>query len=84
MSERVKNTLEAFSKLECSNLFGVPKVNKPPIGLKPKDIHTEHTDINRLSDVFGAISRYYNAGLPINVEWIEEYNELVTKYRDRI
>lgn len=25
----------------------------------------------------GAIARYYNAGLKVNIEWVEEYNELV-------
>ena len=26
----------------------------------------------------GAIARYYDAGMKINIEWIEEYNELVS------
>ena len=45
----------------------------PPIGLIPKHIH----DSKRFNEVCGAISRYFNAGLKIPVEWIEEYNKLI-------
>lgn len=48
-----------------------------PIGLMPKRFHTENVKIQRFNDVCGAISRYYNAGLIIDIEWIEEYNELI-------
>jgi hypothetical protein len=44
-----------------------------PIGLKPKWI----SDMNRLREVQGAIARYYDAELEIQVEWIEEYNALI-------
>jgi hypothetical protein len=46
-----------------------------PIGLMPKNIHTEI----RFKEVCGAMSRYYNACLIIPIEWIEEYNELVSQ-----
>ena len=46
---------------------------KPPIGIIPKHIHQE----KRFVDLCGAICRYYEAGLQIPIEWIEEYNELV-------
>ena len=48
------------------------KNTKPPLGLPPKFVMR----MERLEEVRGAISRYYNAGLKIPVEWIEEYNEL--------
>lgn len=51
-------------------------IEKPPIGLMPKFIHRE----KRLMDVCGAISRYYNAGLEIPIEWVQEYNELVKSH----
>lgn len=50
---------------------------KPPLGLMPKGLHEEQVKIERFNAVCGAIARYYDARLPINVEWIEEYNELV-------
>lgn len=50
---------------------------KPPIGLMLKRLYEKQVNIDRFNEVCGAISRYYNAGLKINIEWIEEYNELV-------
>lgn len=47
----------------------------PPIGLKPKSIH----DALRFHEVQAAIFRYIEGGYKIPVEWIEEYNELITK-----
>lgn len=55
------------------------KLNRPPLGVMPKNIYYQKVYQERLSDLCGAISRYYNAGLPINIKWIEEYNELITK-----
>ncbi len=50
---------------------------KPPLGLIPKKFHNERVRAERFNEVCGAIARYYDAGLKINIEWIEEYNELV-------
>ena len=50
---------------------------KPPLGLIPKRFHDERINTERFNEVCGAIARYYDAGLKINIEWIEEYNELV-------
>lgn len=50
---------------------------KPPLGLMPKKFHDERVKVERFNEVRGAIARYYDAGLKINIEWIEEYNELV-------
>jgi len=52
-------------------------IKEPPVGLFPRFIH----DASRLTDVRLAIIRYYEAGLEIPIEWIEEYNEL-TKRND--
>ena len=54
-----------------------PCNKKPPIGLTPKNIHDEKVNLKRFTEVYEAIERYYGAGLKINVEWIEEYNELL-------
>lgn len=48
---------------------------KPPLGLKPKNIHDEE----RMSDIAQAISRYIEAVKTIPTEWVEEYNELSQK-----
>ncbi len=46
---------------------------KPPLGLIPRWVQVEQ----RYCAVCAAISRYYNAGKKIPIEWIEEYNELI-------
>ena len=53
-------------------------MSKPPIGLKPKKYHS----LERLNEVRSAIVRYYDDELPIPVEWIEEYNELINQNKD--
>ena len=50
---------------------------RPPLGLIPKKFHDERVKAERFNEVCGAITRYYDAGMKINIEWIEEYNELV-------
>jgi hypothetical protein len=50
---------------------------RPPLGLIPKKLHDERVKVERFNEVCGAIARYYDAGMKINIEWIEEYNELV-------
>lgn len=51
------------------------KVERPPLGLIPRWVKDEQ----RYIEVCAAISRYYNAGKKIPIEWIEEYNELIDK-----
>ena len=50
---------------------------RPPLGLIPKNIHYKRVKVERFNEVCGAIARYYDAGMKINIEWIEEYNELI-------
>ena len=52
---------------------------KPPIRLKPKKDHL----LERLHEVRSAIVRYCDAELPIPVEWVEEYNELIKLEEDK-
>jgi hypothetical protein len=52
---------------------------KPPLGLRPRYIAEEA----RLNEVCEAIARYYQAGYPFPMEWIEEYNELTEKVKKR-
>lgn len=53
------------------------KIIKPPLGLIPKEFYYEQVNRERFKEVCEVIVRYYNAGLEINIEWIEEYNELI-------
>lgn len=53
-----------------------PKVERPPLGLIPKEFHKDIVDKERLIEVCGAIQRYYEQGLQINIEWVKEYNQL--------
>lgn len=46
------------------------KIKCPPLGIIPKDIYYLNADKKRLSDLQDVIARYYNADLPINLEWV--------------
>ena len=50
---------------------------EPPLGLIPKKFHDEQVKVKRFNEVCRAIAEYYDARLKINIQWIEEYNELV-------
>lgn len=52
-----------------------PKTQKPPLGVMPRRIHDE----KRRQELGGAIARYIEAGLPVNLEWVKEYNELLER-----
>ncbi len=54
-------------------------MNKPPPGLKPKHVH----DQERLIEICGAIARYYQAGLEIDIDWVIEYNELTSSTKEQ-
>ena len=51
------------------------QIKQPPLGIMPKDIYYKIVALERLK----GIANYYNANLPINIEWVKEYNELITK-----
>ncbi len=58
-------------------------VKKPPLGLIPREFHEEQVKRERFNEVCGAINRYYTAGREINIEWVEEYNELVQYFTSK-
>lgn len=58
------------------------KYKPVPIGVMPKKIYDEQVKVQRFNDVCGAISRYYNEGLEIDIAWVEEYNELIGEIRE--
>ena len=74
-----KTSLENENQPSCLGAVSGNAI-KPPLGLIPKrfhDVFFERVKEERLNKVREAIARYYNAGLKIKIEWIEEYNELV-------
>ena len=58
-------------------------IKKPPLGLIPKEFHEERVKKERFNEVCSAINRYYTAGREINIEWVEEYNELVQYFNSK-
>ena len=73
-----KNTVELYKyNLALHQTDVRSSAIKPPLGLIPKKIHDEFVMVERFNEVCGAIARYYNAGMKIPIEWIEEYDELV-------
>lgn len=72
---------EAFNSVMFENcetpeeLEKVYYLAKPPIGIVPRSIN----DQKRLLRVKEAIERYTAEFLHIPIEWVEEYNELITK-----
>lgn len=55
------------------------EAKKPPLGLRPRWSH----DSERLREIREALRRYYNAQIVIPIPWIEEYNELVVKEKNK-
>lgn len=51
----------------------------PPLGLKPKYVHDEE----RALDIAKAIARYLRSGMPLPLEWVEEYNTLRTQDKEK-
>lgn len=49
------------------------EIKMPPLGLKPKFIHDEQ----RLAEIRKAIFRYLDEFVPLDLKWIQEYNDLV-------
>jgi len=50
-----------------------PSKEKPPLGLVPKRIR----QMQRLDEIGLAMIRYIGTGTKLEVEWLEEYNELI-------
>ena len=73
-----KNTVKLSKQNPASHkLYVRGSAIKPPLGFIPENIHDKLITVERFNEVCGTIARYYDAGLKINIEWIEEYNELV-------
>lgn len=49
------------------------KIEKPPIGLMPKQLHLKQ----RLEDIKLATKRYFDSSCEVPLKWIAEYNEIL-------
>lgn len=59
------------------------QIEQPPLGIMPKDIYYKIVALERLKGLKEAIANYYNANLPIDIEWVKEYNELIAKTKNK-
>lgn len=50
----------------------------------PRRFYEYSSNLRRIRALTAAIDRYIEAGLPINEEWIEEYNDLAYKINSHI
>jgi hypothetical protein len=64
-------------EMEQTKVEMINKAKKPPIGIVPRRIFEEH----RASEIAMAVERYTSHAHPIPIEWVEEYNEIVNKYK---
>lgn len=66
-------------KIDCGKCVLKPEEvisgNKPPIGVIPRDKRDEL----RRRELRDAIARYMQAGEYVDINWVEEYNELMEK-----
>ena len=54
----------------------IPRAKKPPLGVKPREVHDEERRI----DLACAIFRYLeDREMAVPVEWVNEYNELTRR-----
>jgi len=53
----------------------MPENTKPPIGVVPKYIWDER----RRKQLKESITRYLDADLKVDEEWVKEYNQLIDK-----
>lgn len=53
----------------------MPCNTKPPLGVKPRYLHDSLREVN----LFQAIKRYLDADIEIPIEWVQEYNELLSR-----
>jgi len=74
LQTRVKQIIIANTN---ENMSQAMRIEKPPIGLVPKEIWITETFNSRFEEVKLAIKRYFDAGLEIPIQWIEELNEFI-------
>ena len=53
-------------------------INKPPLGVIPCQIYYE----KRIEDLKRCIREYINSNLPVNENWIIEYNTIINMFKE--
>jgi len=71
------NCPNCLNKLTCVEFVNVDVKLKTPLGIEPKFI----VDERRKSDIVGAINIYIQSNMKIPVEWVEEYNDLISNMK---
>ncbi len=71
-AHRIGNQKEFIEELKAENNIKQSPIDKPPIGLKPKQLHNEE----RIKEIKSAIERYKGSFYVVPAEWIDELNEL--------
>lgn len=58
-------------------------VERPPIEMQSKASYTQAVNEERFNEVCGAIARYWDQRLPIPLDWVQEYNDLLEYFKVR-
>lgn len=74
------NCPECKDKNQCVEYINIEVKEKPPLGVESKYVW----DMQRINDLKEAIDRYCKANITAPIEWIEEYNDLVKLYKDKV
>lgn len=72
---------ECIKPTELININEDNSAKKPPIGIMPRDLWTEHVKAERQQDLKETIIRYAQEGIVIPTEWVSEYNLLTNSLR---
>jgi len=59
------------------------KYERPPLGLIPCKIYSEHTNYSRINDIVDAMYRYAAADKVCPQDWVTELSELVREMHKR-
>jgi hypothetical protein len=71
------------SLVRVSNPWVKP-IEKPPLGLKPREIWEEEQMEQRMATILNAITRFAKASCIIPVAWLEELNSLIERRNRRV
>lgn len=52
-------------------------MNKPPLGLRPREVYESFSNRTRVEEIISAIERYSADNKPIPPEWVKELRERV-------
>lgn len=59
-------------------------MEKPPLGIPPKDIAEHNFNTFRIGGILGGMHRYAEAEKPIPIEWVTELITRIGKYINEV